>query len=104
MCVIPWATFDKRGSAEIARTVAIAMLQVLPGFLQLAIICLSYEHVRRALQASFVTRPADIGDLFQRNEILVVDLKLIISICQLEVGGSRLCDDIELSASHLLKC
>ena len=78
-------------------------LQIPPRFLQLAIIGLGNEHIRRALQTSFVSRAADISDLFQRSEILAVDLELVVSIRQLEVSGARLRDHIELSASRFFK-
>src|SRR5439155_10576728 len=43
-------------------------------------------------------------DLFQRSEILAVDIELVVSIRQLEVRTARLRDYIELSTPRFLKC
>src|SRR5262249_60077946 len=62
------------------------------------------EDLWPGFQAILVASAADIGDLFQRSKIFVVDVELIVSIRQLEVGAARLRDYIELSASRFLKC
>ena len=108
-----WLTFAAHWHAKRRKRVAIhervqlrlrvgqIALQIPPRFLQLAVICLGNEHIRRALQTSFISGAADIGDLLQRGKVFAVDLELVISIRQLEVGSARLRDHIELSAPRL---
>src|SRR5439155_9526547 len=58
----------------------------------------------RALQTGLVPGAADISDLPQRRKIFIVDLELVIGVRQLEIGGARLRDHVELSPPRFLKC
>src|SRR5206468_2012602 len=99
-CRAHWRTERRKRVAihervQLRLSVRQVSLQITPGLLQLAIICLGNERVRRGLQTSFVTRAADVGNLFKRSKIFAVDLELVVSIRQLEIGGARLRDYIE---------
>src|SRR5260370_16909973 len=78
-------------------------LEITPRFQNLTMVGLGYEHVGRALQTVLISRPADVRNLPQGREILAVDLQLVVSIRQPEIGAARFPHDVQLGPPNFLK-